>query len=188
MAQGGPKVANALASGSGKSPHLPPDKTHHQDHVRPGDGLRHCEKIGEFLICHPAMGDDDKVVDIRQDGREAAKADRRDQRKMRGQRDRGRRVAHRALAFSMPATAMLSGTRPNRTTRSGRLPKGMRPKASAAKSTAPGGGDAASAALSRSRSEARPPPPQSHREYSGEPSGEHIEGIRRQARSRPPTG
>jgi len=43
-----------------------------------------------------------------------------------------------AAAFSMPATAMLIGTKPNRTARSGSLPKVMRPKASAANSKAAG--------------------------------------------------
>jgi hypothetical protein len=38
----------------------------------------------------------------------------------------------------MPATTMLIGTRPNKTTRSGSLPKVMRPKASAATSKAAG--------------------------------------------------
>jgi hypothetical protein len=72
----GPEGCKRARQGSGKSPYLPPDKTHHQDHVRPWDGLRHRETIGEFLIGHPAMSGDDEVAHIRQDSREAAKADR----------------------------------------------------------------------------------------------------------------
>jgi len=136
--QGGPKVANALATAPGNPHTFQPTKTHHQDHVRPRDRLCHSENIGEVLIGHPTMGSDDKVADIRQDCRESAKADRRDQSEVCGQRDRSGRTGHPALAFSIRATAMLTGTRPNRTTRSGSLAKVMRPKARTAISTAAG--------------------------------------------------
>src|SRR5262249_503146 len=123
---------------TGEPPNLPTDETHHQDHVRSGDRLRHGENIGEILIGHPAVGADDKVADIGQDSPEPAKADRRYQGEMHRQGERGRWAGHRALAFSIPAMAILRGTKTNKTPRSGSLAKAMRPKASPAKSSAAG--------------------------------------------------
>src|SRR5438477_7488637 len=59
----GPEGRKRARHGSRKSPHLPPDETHHQDHVRPRDRLGYREKVSEFLIGHPAMGGDDEVAD-----------------------------------------------------------------------------------------------------------------------------
>ena len=44
------------------SPHFPPDEPHRQDHVRPQDGLGQREVVGEFLICHPAMTDNNEFA------------------------------------------------------------------------------------------------------------------------------
>src|SRR5262249_62277090 len=97
-----------------------------------------CHVVGEVLIGHPAVGADDKVADIGKDRWEPAKADRRYQGKMRRQGERGGWTGHRALAFSIPAMAMLSGTKTNKTARSGSLAKVMRLKASPANNNAAG--------------------------------------------------
>jgi hypothetical protein len=49
---GRPEGRKCARHGSGNSPHLPPDKAHHQDHVRPRDGLRQRKKLAKswFVI------------------------------------------------------------------------------------------------------------------------------------------
>src|SRR5262249_36197032 len=54
------------------------------------------------------------------------------------QGERGGWSGHRALAFSIPAMAILRGTSTNKTAKSGSLAKVMRPKASPAKSSEAG--------------------------------------------------
>src|SRR5271157_924644 len=101
----------------------------------PGHDLRDCEKIGELPVGHPAVGRDE-VMNIRENRREPAKADRREQREMRGQCNRCRWAFHQALALAIPATAMLIAAKPSKTTSSGSLTNAMPVKARAAKSNA----------------------------------------------------
>ncbi len=74
---GRPEGRKRARKGSRNSPHFPSDKTHHQDHVRPRDGLRQRKKIAEVLIGHPAMIADNEVANIRQNRGKTAKTDRR---------------------------------------------------------------------------------------------------------------
>jgi hypothetical protein len=77
MAQGGPNVARALAAAPGIPPTFHPAKLIIRIMFRPGIACAIAKKVGELLVCHPAVGDDDEVADIRQDRLETAEADRR---------------------------------------------------------------------------------------------------------------
>src|SRR5262245_14205795 len=118
--------------GAGKAPDLPTDEPHHQDHVRSRYRLSDREELAEILVGHPAMGGDDEVPNIGENGWKPAETDGGEEEEMSRQRERRGRGVHRARC-SRPATPMLSGSKPKRTTSSGSLPTAMRPKASPAK-------------------------------------------------------
>src|SRR5580692_515676 len=114
---------------------LQPEETHHQDHVGSGHHLRDRKEICELLVGHPALGDGE-IMNIRQNRREPAKADRRQHSEVRCQYQSRGRAVHRALALSKPATAMLTGANASSTIGRGSLVNAMPAKAKPAKSNA----------------------------------------------------
>jgi hypothetical protein len=72
-AEGGDRARQS----SRKSPYLPSDKAHHQDHGGARDRLGEGEEVGEFLVRHPAIGAGNEIAHVRQNRRKAAKADGR---------------------------------------------------------------------------------------------------------------
>src|SRR3984893_7103073 len=120
------------------SAHLPADKAHHENHRQPGHRLGDCIEVGELPVCRPAFRDDYQVVNTRENGRNAAEADERQQGELRCEGNGRGWAAHSAFGLMTPATAMLSGTNPTRTVRSGNLAGMMPAKASAAKNSAAG--------------------------------------------------
>ena len=105
-AEGG-KATNARAARRSRtrsrrrrqSADLPADKAHHQDHVRPRDRLHDREEIGEVAVGQPAILDDDKMAQIRQHRRDAAKADQRQAEQVDQQRARPLRCSSGMSAF-----------------------------------------------------------------------------------------
>src|SRR6266446_8523660 len=95
--------------------HLPADKAHHENHRQPWHRLGDCIEVGELPVCRPALRDDYQVMNIRENGRNAAEADERQHGELRCEGNGRGRVAHSALRLMTPATAMLSGTNPART-------------------------------------------------------------------------
>src|SRR3984893_3368926 len=115
---------------------LPADKAHHENHRQTGHRLGDCIEVGELAVCRPTLRDDYQAVNIRENGRNAAEADEREQGELRCEGNGRGRAAHSALRLMTPASAMLSGTNPTRTVRSGNLAKMIPAKASAAKNSA----------------------------------------------------
>jgi hypothetical protein len=100
--------------------------------------MSHREDVGEVLVGHPAMRRDDKRTHIWQYGWKATKANRRQQRKLRGQGHGRAGRRHRAPAGDSAATAILAGARTNSTASSGNLLNASKTRARAAKMIAAG--------------------------------------------------
>jgi len=115
---------------AGQAPHLPSDESHHQDHVRARDRLRHGEDVGEVLVRDPAMHGDDKRTHIGQHGWKAAETDRGNDGEMQCQRHEPRGRFHDRRAVE---NAMLSGNSASSTMCSGKRLKTIRTSANTAR-------------------------------------------------------
>ena len=137
-AQGGANVTTALAIAVGRPPTFQPMKLIIMIMFGPGNRLHDREVIGEILIGQPAVAIDDKFAQVRQYARHTAKADRRQQRDMRHQRDGGGERCHRVAGLDRRAARMLAGTSSTMTSSNGSLSSARPAKASAANSSAAG--------------------------------------------------